>query len=254
LEDRAEAAGEGRFTLAGRSDRIVKIEEKRISLDAIEALLTGSGLALEARVIPCPETLGGRQALAAFVVPAPEARTLLAEQGRAALNARLRQVLASAVERVALPRRWRYLDQMPVNAQGKTSYAQLLGMLDGAAGKRPTKPAVRELERSPGRVLLELVVPADLLYFDGHFTVAPVLPGVVQVDWAIFYGREHFALAPAFCGIQALKFQQMIQPGVPVQLELVHDQAKESLNFRYISAAGAHASGRILFGSDQGLC
>ena len=53
----------------------------------------------------------------------------------------------------------------------------------------------------------------------------------------------------AFAGINALKFQQMIRPGHPVQLELVHDQAKNSLNFRYFSDAGAHASGRILLGS-----
>jgi acyl-coenzyme A synthetase/AMP-(fatty) acid ligase len=250
LEDRAVPADGERFVLAGRSDRIVKIEEKRVSLDAIEALIVGTGLALEARVIPCPETPGRRQSLAAFVIPAPAGRALLEEGGKPALNARLRAALAQALERVALPRRWRYLDAMPVNAQGKTSYAQLLALLDAQPGARPRKPAVRELESEPGRLLLELVVPPDLLYFDGHFDVAPVLPGVVQVDWAIFYGRRHFALPAAFRGIQALKFQQMIQPGVAVRLELVHEQAKECLHFRYLSDAGAHASGRILFGID----
>jgi acyl-CoA synthetase (AMP-forming)/AMP-acid ligase II/3-hydroxymyristoyl/3-hydroxydecanoyl-(acyl carrier protein) dehydratase len=250
LADRIAADGHGGFLLQGRSDRIVKIEEKRVSLEAVEAALTGSGLALEARVIACPEQAGGRQALAAFVVLTAAGQALLEADGRAALNKRLRALLAGAVEAVALPRRWRYLDQMPVNAQGKTSHAQLLALLDEEAGPRPRLPAVRVLESAPERVLLELTVPADLLYFDGHFTVAPVLPGVVQVDWAIFYGRSHFDLAPAFRAINALKFQQMIRPGRPLQLELVHDRAKGSLNFRYISEAGAHASGRILFGTD----
>jgi 3-hydroxymyristoyl/3-hydroxydecanoyl-(acyl carrier protein) dehydratase len=139
---------------------------------------------------------------------------------------------------------------MPVNAAGKTSHAQLLALLGADADPRPRLPAMRVLESNPERVLLELTVPANLLYFDGHFSVAPVLPGVVQVDWAIFYGRSHFELAPAFRAIYALKFQQMIRPGRPVQLELIHDRAKDSLNFRYISEAGAHASGRILFGTD----
>jgi acyl-CoA synthetase (AMP-forming)/AMP-acid ligase II/3-hydroxymyristoyl/3-hydroxydecanoyl-(acyl carrier protein) dehydratase len=250
LADRIAADGNGGFVLQGRSDRIVKIEEKRVSLEAVEAALTGSGLALEARVIACPEHAGGRQALAAFVVPTPAGQALLDADGRAALNKRLRAVLAGAVEAVALPRRWRYLEQMPVNAAGKTSHAQLLALLGEDADPRPRLPAVRVLESTPERVLLELTVPADLLYFDGHFTVAPVLPGVVQVDWAIFYGRSHFALHPAFRAISALKFQQMIRPGRPVQLELVHDRAKDTLNFRYISEAGAHASGRILFGTD----
>ncbi|WP_229507649.1 hypothetical protein [Massilia sp. Dwa41.01b] len=102
------------------------------------------------------------------------------------------------------------------------------------------------LEEAGARALLELTVPADLLYFDGHFDVAPVLPGVVQVDWALHYGRHHLGLSGTFGGINALKFQQMVKPGQPVQLELVFDAAKGSLNFRYFSDAGAHASGRIL--------
>lgn len=247
LADRAEDAGAGRFMLRGRADRIVKIEEKRISLDALESALVATGLAREARVLGVPDA--ARQTLAAFVLPSAEGRALLEGAGKAALNARLRASLASMVEAVALPRRWRYLDEWPVNAQGKTPQAQLLALLNDQRPERPRLPAARLLETGPARVLLKLVVPADLLYFDGHFSVAPVLPGVVQVDWAIHYGREQLALAGAFKGINALKFQQMIRPGHPVLLELLHDQAKGSLNFRYFSDAGAHASGRILLES-----
>ncbi len=173
---------------------------------------------------------------------------MLEQGGKNALNLRLRTLLAPSLEAVALPRRWRYLGRLPVNAQGKTTQAELLALLDGAA-ERPRYPALRVLEQEAGRALLELTVPADLLYFDGHFSVAPVLPGVVQVDWAIHYGRRYLGLQGSFGGINALKFQQMIRPGQPVQLELVHDAAKGSLNFRYFSEAGAHASGRILLGT-----
>ena len=247
LADRVEPCADGRFVLRGRADRIVKIEEKRVSLDALEAALSNTGLVREARVLCVPDA--ARQSLAAFALPSEEGRALLAQGGKPALNARLRAALAPVVEAVALPRRWRYLDAWPVNAQGKTPQADLLALLDEAKQERPRLPALRVLETGPARALLELVVPADLLYFDGHFSVAPVLPGVVQVDWAIHYGRHYLALAGAFKGINALKFQQMIRPGCPVQLELVHDAAKGSLNFRYFSDAGAHASGRILLGS-----
>jgi acyl-CoA synthetase (AMP-forming)/AMP-acid ligase II len=253
LADRVEQAGEdqgaGRFVLRGRADRIVKIEEKRVSLDAIEATLLKSGLVREARVLACPDGGNGRQLLAAFVVPDAAGRALLEEGGKNALNARLRTQLAAGLEAVALPRRWRYLDAMPVNAQGKTTQAGLLALLDGTSAERPRFPSLTVLEREPARALLELTVPADLLYFDGHFTVAPVLPGVVQVDWAMHYGREYLGLGGAFGGINALKFQQMIRPAQPVRLELIHDGAKGSLNFRYFSDAGMHASGRILLGS-----
>ncbi|HEU4846162.1 MAG TPA: AMP-binding protein [Burkholderiaceae bacterium] len=255
LADRAGRHDGGRFLLLGRSDRIVKIEEKRISLDAMEAALVASGLALEARVALCEPVAGERQKLAAFVVPAPDGRALLAAGGKPALNGRLRAALGAVVEAVALPRRWRYLDRMPVNAQGKTTLAALLALLEddaaqaaqGASGAAPRLPHMRALESEPQRVLLELTAPADLFYFDGHFADAPILPGVVQVEWAIHYGRRHFALPARFRGINALKFQHVIRPQQPVRLELLHDAHKGSLQVRYLSGAGQHASGRIQF-------
>lgn len=254
LADRAQALNDGRFQLLGRGDRIAKIEEKRISLDAIEAALLASSLAAEARVALCEPEPGQRQVLAAFVVPTAAGRAVLEQQGKLALNARLRAVLAGVVDAVALPRRWRYLDAMPVNAQGKTTVAALLALLSppaplAPAPARPLLPLVREIERDGDgrRVLLEIVAPASLAYFEGHFTQAPILPGVAQVEWAIRFGRDNFALPPAFRAMHALKFQHVIQPDLPVQLELLHDPAKGQLSFAYRSPAGQHASGRILF-------
>ena len=303
LADRAAPAGgsvDAGFVLRGRSDRIVKIEEKRVSLTAMEAALLASGLAAEARVIVCEPAVatpavhaasampampatsvtpvasapgtalagaqavvapaGDRQRIAAFVVPTAAGAELLAREGKMALNNRLRAALAATVAAVALPRRWRYLDRMPVNAQGKTTLAALEALLDAAPAPvtaprpvhQPIFPHVRELERDEQRVLLEVAAPADLLYFDGHFDVAPILPGVVQVEWALHYGRQYFTLPPNFTGVNLLKFQQMVRPDMAVQLELVHDTAKGSLNFRYVSAGSQHSSGRIMLAGEHG--
>ena len=308
LADLAAPAGgsvDAGFVLRGRSDRIVKIEEKRVSLTAMEAALLASGLAAEVRVIVCepaaatpavhatsampampatqatltmsatpatPATsaalagaqavvspTGDRQRIAAFVVPTAVGAELLAREGKVALNNRLRAALAATVAAVALPRRWRYLDRMPVNAQGKTTLAALEALLDAAPASvtapqpvhRPIFPHMRELERDEQRVLLEVTAPADLLYFDGHFDVAPILPGVVQVEWALHYGRQYFTLPPNFTGVNLLKFQQVVRPDMAVHLELVHDTAKGSLNFRYVSEGSQHSSGRIMLAGEQ---
>ena len=247
LADRAQISGPERFLLQGRSDRIVKIEEKRISLDAVEAALSATGLAAESRVIVIGDGPGERQHLAAFVVPTAAGSAVIGDEGKAALNRQLRAALTPVVPALALPRRWRYLDRMPHNAQGKTSYAMLLALLDGADSQRPRWPRIDLVEQTAHKVLYELIVPSNLFYFDGHFSVAPVLPGVVQVDWAIHYARQVFTLGPHFSSIHALKFQLVIGPETPISLELSHDTAKGSVAFRYFSAAGQHASGRILF-------
>jgi acyl-coenzyme A synthetase/AMP-(fatty) acid ligase len=247
LSDRAMRAEGNRFVLHGRADRIVKIEEKRISLDAIESRLLASPLVTEARVLVLD---GKRQRIAALVALSSQGHAQLAQTGKLGFNRLLRDWLSHSVERVALPRVWRYLDALPVNAQGKTSHAGLLALLDEAPSPKKM-PRERLLEKQPERAVFELTAPRDLYYFEGHFPGAPILPGVVQIDWAIAYGRQCFDLPPVFLGIHALKFQQVIPPELPLTLELVHEQAKSCLSFKLSSQAGQHGSGRILFGASD---
>lgn len=250
LADRARHTSAGRFQLLGRSDRIVKIEEKRISLSAIEAALLATPLVDEARVLLCDAPAGERQKVAAFIVCSAAGQALLAADGKLALNRQLQLALAGQVEAVAVPRRWRYLERLPINAQGKTTQALLLALLEHKDAA-PRLPHAQLLESETGfaasRLLFELRVPANLFYFDGHFTDAPLLPGVVQVEWALHYARLHLDLPAQFRAMHALKFQQPVLPDRPVRLALEFDASKASLQFRYLSDAGQHASGRILF-------
>jgi 3-hydroxymyristoyl/3-hydroxydecanoyl-(acyl carrier protein) dehydratase len=243
MADRAQPEANHRFSLLGRTDRIVKLEEKRISLDAIEQALQASPFVIQARIIALQAP---RMRLAAFVVLSEGGRALLAAGGKLACNRALRDVLEQSVEAVAVPRRWRYLDALPVNAQGKTTQADLLALLETM---RPLMPRERLLEQQALHAVFELTAPESLFYFDGHFAGAPILPGVVQLDWVIAYGRRCFDLPPVFLGVHALKFQQVIRPEMPITLDLVYDLAKSSLNFRISSSGGQHASGRVLFGS-----
>lgn len=266
LADQIETIDAQHFQLLGRQDRIVKIEEKRISLDSMEKVLLASGWVQEARLMLNADHTGQdagsnqRQHIFAFIVLSQQGKIFLQSNSKFALNQTLRSVLSPQVEAVALPRRWRYLDALPVNAQGKTTQAQLLALLADkenspvVSSLQPvTKPRWRLLEQEPERLLFEIIVPQDLLYFKGHFLIAPVLPGVVQVDWAIYFARQYFNLPANFSGLHALKFQQIISPETPMQLELVHQVQKHALQFRYYSDAGQHATGRVLFESKLNL-
>ncbi|WP_050475906.1 AMP-binding protein [Herbaspirillum rhizosphaerae] len=255
MADRVEFTDQQKFYLRGRADRIVKLEEKRISLDQIERLLLASPLAAEARVM-LHQAAGQRDRIAAFVVLTTAGRGVLEQQGKLALNTQLRAALADAIESVALPRMWRYLDAMPANTQGKTTLAALTALLEEpqtsssapAASGRPLLPEHRLVQRTETEVTLQLHVPENLLYFEGHFPETPILPGVAQVNWALELGRQYLPLPPDCIGMQALKFQRVIVPGATVSLELEHDIQKSALAFRLHSADGQHASGRILLG------
>ena len=237
--DRVAADGDG-FVLRGRADRIVKIEEKRVSLTAMEqALLAGGDLA-EARVIELPGDTGPR--LAVVGVPTPGGSARLAE-GKRVLNERLRAQLLQVVERVVLPRRFRYLDRLPANAQGKTPLATLQALF------RPVRPVPEWLERGELKAVARLPIDPELLVFDGHFPAVPILPGVAQLDWAVGFARACFTLPPRFLRLDTLKFQSPVRPGMLLTLTLTWRPETGSLAFTYTSDAGPHASGAVVFGA-----
>jgi acyl-CoA synthetase (AMP-forming)/AMP-acid ligase II len=242
--DRAQAAGDGGFFLGTRVDRIAKIEGTRVSLSKIEGLLMASPQVELARVIAVD---GRRQRVAAFVVPSEFGRCELDASGRRGFTRRLRSLLEESIEPVGLPRLWRFLDVLPVNAQGKTRHADLLALLETPPA-HVTEPQSRLLKRDCEHAVFELIAPDDLVYFNGHFNGQPILAGVVQIDWAIAFGRRCFALPPQFRAIQMLKFRRLIRPATPFRLDLTYQPASATLSFKISTALGTHASGQLLFG------
>ena len=257
--DLATPAGDGMdgFELHGRADRIVKIEEKRVSLTAIEQRLAASEAIAEARVLMLAaapadvDASGGVVAHAArpavVAVLTDAGRATLQRVGKPALVAELRALLIAAVDRVALPRRWRFVDALPVNAQGKSTEAALGALFAPPADARAPRPTPRWRVAEPAHAQASLALAPDLLVFDGHFPGSPILPGVAQVDWAIFFARERFALPARFLRLDALKFSQPALPGMHLDLELHWNADTATLQFEYRSTAGRHSSGRVVF-------
>jgi hypothetical protein len=230
---------EGCFRLLGRADRIIKLEEKRLSLTAMETLLCAHPRVAEAKLTVLPgarETLGAVLRLREGDLPLrgmPERETLLAD---------LRAHLSQGFERVLLPRRWRLVLEMPANAAGKPGQASLAALFEPLHG-----PLIARETASEGAVKLELDIHPELEAFRGHFPQAPLLPGVVQVDWAIREGARRFGPLGTFRGLKSLKFQRPISPGMRVILTLSHLPAKGDLAFAYDSPAGRHSAGQAIF-------
>ena len=96
-------------------------------------------------------------------------------------------------------------------------------------------------------IVLTLHIPATLCYFPDHFAHFPLLPGVVQIDWAARYAQHYFALTGAGQRLEQVKFQAVIKPDDTVQLSLKFEREKQRISFSYDSLRGRHASGRIVF-------
>lgn len=97
------------------------------------------------------------------------------------------------------------------------------------------------------RAEFSLRVPPDLAHFPGQ----PILPGVVQIDWAVRLAKRHFELsAECFSALRGLKFTSPVLPGATLQLSLTWVADKSRLEFSYRAGERPCAAGQIVFAGD----
>ena len=107
-------------------------------------------------------------------------------------------------------------------------------------------PVVRSVDhRAPGSVVLDLALPQDQQAFAGHFPEQPILPGVVQVDWAMRFAGVYLELTQPAARDFQVKFRRIIGPGSTVSLLLTLNRVKRHLAFEYRLDGGTASLGKI---------
>ncbi|MGF1755266.1 AMP-binding protein [Vibrio makurazakiensis] len=121
--DECEFIDDKRFHLKGRTDRVIKIEEKRISLVEVEKRL--EDLQWIAECVAIPYTQEQRLTLAAILVLSSEGKAKLNELGKGKFWLLLRTELREWLEPIAIPRRYRLCNEIPLNSQGKRLMSEI---------------------------------------------------------------------------------------------------------------------------------
>lgn len=113
------------------------------------------------------------------------------------------------------------------------------------------KPDVLEEACDASAVRLRFHVSPALAYFNGHFAGWPILPGIVQVHWAVEFARGYFPMSGDFQRLEQLKFHRVVRPDMQLALSLRYDAAKSRLEFLYDNATAKYSSGVACFGVAQ---
>jgi 3-hydroxymyristoyl/3-hydroxydecanoyl-(acyl carrier protein) dehydratase len=96
---------------------------------------------------------------------------------------------------------------------------------------------------------LEFLIPAALVYFADHFPGQPILPGVVQLGWAVTNSQRVFDITQPLRKVSLLKFQHPIRPEARMVLRLERKAAGAltQVNFSFSNATREYSSGRLSF-------
>ncbi|MGB9154099.1 MAG: 3-hydroxyacyl-ACP dehydratase [Alphaproteobacteria bacterium] len=98
-------------------------------------------------------------------------------------------------------------------------------------------------------VVIDLELLPQLEAFCGHFPDNPILPGVVQIDWAVRFAASHLGIQNISMRDFQVKFRNIIRPNIPLSLTLQFNAVKNHLLFAYKSGDDLMSSGQLKLGA-----
>jgi hypothetical protein len=158
----------------------------------------------------------------------------------------VRLQLAEGWDPILHPRYWRMVHRLPENSRGKLPRASLsqlfsISEFNASSSDRPT--LIQEF-RGADFIERACVVPLDFSCFPGHFPDGPVVPGVLELDWAIEMAADILGRSPQVESIRSLKFGHPLRPGDAFRIK-VCVSAEGKLDMRLWGEENEYARGRV---------
>lgn len=235
----AASIDERRLTLQGRIDRIVKLNDKRVSLESIEAKLLESGLLADCYCAPHPKF----KRIAALLQLNGEGLKKFRKIGKKGVVAELKELLKLEFKNSV--RYFKIVEKMPRNQQGKFEKSEFENAL--FASPKPVWSGGRVNEagkicygsgqnlesalncdtnascvkfdeggdRLDGAQKYEFgaIMHAGLEIFESHFPNLPLLPGFMQLDYVFELASMVGVDISGASTVENLKFMKFVRPG-----------------------------------------
>ncbi len=202
-----------------------------------------SGWVSDVRVVPMS---GKRQYLACAMVLNKTGREKFAGLPKLEINKAFKKYLSQYLEGTVSPKKWRYLEELPQDTQGKIRTRDIQALFEI---QENSNFHILKLKRLPNSLDIKIVFPAESDFYDGHFPEYKLLPAVVQVDMVVQLSHILLGTTKNLKKILRTKFMKPIFPDSPVNLKVSFDEEKNKLVFTYESdCAVTLSSGSFLMG------
>lgn len=236
----AASIDEGRLALQGRIDRIVKLNDKRVSLESIEAKLLESGLLADCYCAPHPKF----KRIAALLELNGEGLKKFRKIGKKGVVAELKELLKLEFKNSV--RYFKIVEKIPRNQQGKFEKSEFENALFASpktvwSGGRANEAGEicygsgqnlesglscdansscvkfdeggDRLENHAQKYEFSAIMHAGLEIFESHFPNLPLLPGFMQLDYVFELASGVGIDVSGLNTVENLKFMKFVRPG-----------------------------------------
>lgn len=218
--------------LKNRTDRIYKIQEKRISASELEAKLNTCNLIDDSYIIEHNDKLACISDLS------EDGKKYLLDYGIGLLIKKLKQYLHEYSDIV--PQRWKFIDILPMTSTGKINK----DIINHIFNINLSLPIILNRVEKENTITYQLFFYKNCNFFNGHFTDFKLVPGVVQMFWAKEFANYHYNLRLGQGQWKKIKFSNIIQPDSIINLKL--EKTNTQVNYEFYSENMKYASGIFL--------
>ena len=215
-----------------RSDRLFKIQDKRISALELENNLKNNILVDDCYILKTEEKAGCLCALS------KEGQEFFLKNNIVELTKNLKQYLSKYSEIV--PQKWKFIDEIPLNKTGKINK----DLINHIFSVNLSLPLILNRKISQNSIIYKLFFYNQCNFFQGHFPDFKLLPGVAQLYIAKEFANAHFNLNLGEGQWKRIKFSNIIQPDNIVELKL--EYSEKQVCFEYIKDDKKCSSGVFL--------
>ena len=207
-----------KIEVKGRKDRVVKIYDKRVSLEFVEKTLNNNEMVETSYCFELDNKLACVCALN------NAGKDFLLAQGINELKKHLKQNLKKYME--VVPQKWCFHNCIPTTQTGKIDKAFInkLFTVDFSF------PIILDSIISENTIKYKIYFNKNCNFYNGHFPNCPITPGVAQLYIASELANYNFKLNTVVGQIKKIKFSNIIHPNTVIDLSLT----KKDTGIEYI--------------------
>ena len=218
-----------KLVIYNRKDNVLKIYDKRVSVDALKDKLCRNSLVFDAYFFKY------NNKLACYCALSEDGKKCLIENGTLYLEKLLKKDLREISE--VVPQKWKYCDEIPTKQTGKIDKEYINKLFS----TRFSHPIILNTVKAHDKVDYTIFLSKNSNFYKGHFPEFPITPGVTQLYFANEIINHYFNINVTSGQIKRIKFMKLLLPNSVVHLTLKKEE--NIISYIYYDDTSTYSSG-----------